>query len=235
LVSGSLHGQPSKALIYKSSLSDLPQKVTKKLNDGNGTEWDQEAEKWSGGDTGGTDLALGFKGTHVVCSAWMAQNWVIGPGSSVIGSNTFSGKGPSGAGGLNVVEAQLEFAREYLSIVLAIAETRSSNGKLHPQTIGRLLTRHAAILEWMGPSQPSWFELRSQLERVWDGLHDQGIEAARAALKLGDLNHRLGDVGQGPSRSRTQTQTLPKRPKLHLQCPSHHRLPLWLSELWHQL
>jgi hypothetical protein len=117
--------------------------------------------------------------------------------------------------------------REYLSIVLAIAETRSSNGKLHPQTIGRLLTRHAAILEWMGPSQPSWFELRSQLERVWDGLHDQGIEAARAALKLGDLNHRLGDVGQGPSRSRTQTQTLPKRPKLHLQCLSHHQIPLW--------
>ena len=155
-------------------------------------EWDQEAEKWSGGDTGGTDSALGFKGTHAVRSAWMAQNWGIGPGSSVIGSNAFSGKGPSGAGGLNVVEARLEFAQEYLSIALAIAETRSSNGKLHPQTIRCLLTRHAAILERMG-SRPSWFEARSQLERVW-GLHDQGIEAARTALKLGDLNHRLGDV-----------------------------------------
>jgi tetratricopeptide (TPR) repeat protein len=155
-------------------------------------EWDQEAEKWSGGDTGGTDPALGFKGTHAVRSAWMAQNWGIGPGSSVIGSNAFSGQGPSGAGGLNVVEARLEFAQDYLSTALSIAEGRKSEGKLHPQTIERLLIRHAGILERIG-SHSSWFESRSQLERVWPSL-PQRAGAARIALKLGDLNHRLGDV-----------------------------------------
>lgn len=155
-------------------------------------EWDQEAEIWSGGDAGGTDPALGFKGRHAVRSAWMAQNWGIGPGSSVIGSNAFSGKGPSGAGGLNVVEARLEFAQDYLAIALAIAEERSPDGKLHPQTVLRLLSRHAGVLERMG-SQASWFESRSQLEKVWAALPPKGINAARTALKLGDLSHRLGD------------------------------------------
>jgi tetratricopeptide (TPR) repeat protein len=156
-------------------------------------EWDQEAEKWSGGDTGGTDSALGFKGRHAVRGAWMAQNWGIGPESSVIGSNALSGKGPSGAGGLNIVEGRLEYAQDYLSTALSIAENKQAGGKLHPQTIGRLLTRHAGILERMG-SQASWFEARSQLERVWASLPGQGTEAARTALKLGDLNHRLGDA-----------------------------------------
>ena len=117
----------------------------------------------------------------------------VGSGSSVIGSNAFSGKGPSGVGGLNVVEARLEFAHDYLAIALALAESKASDGKLHPQTITRLLSRHAGILERMG-SQASWFESRSQLERVWAGLPGQGMEAARTALKLGDLNHRLGDA-----------------------------------------
>ena len=148
-------------------------------------EWDQEAEKWSGGDAGGTDSALGFKGTHAVRSAWMAQNWGIGPGSSAIGSN--------GSSGVNFVDSRLEVAQDHLSTALSIAEDRKSNGKLHPQTIARLLTRHAGILERMG-SQPSWFESRSQLERVWAALTSTGIEAARIALKLGDLNHRLGDA-----------------------------------------
>jgi tetratricopeptide (TPR) repeat protein len=156
-------------------------------------EWDQEAEKWSGGDAGGTDPALGFRGTHAVRSAWMAQNWGIGPESSVIGSNASSGQGPSGAGGLNIVEARLEFAQDYLSIALSIAEDRKSSGKLHPQTIERLLIRHAALLERIG-SHAGWFEARSQLERVWGSLSAQDTGTARIALKLGNLNHRLGDA-----------------------------------------
>lgn len=156
-------------------------------------EWDQEAEKWSGGDAGGTDPALGFKGTHAVRSAWVAQNWGTGPGSSVIGSNAFSGRGPSGPGGLNVVEGRLEVAQDYLSIALSIAEDKKLSGKLHPQTIERLLIRHAALLERIG-SHASWFEARSQLERVWDSLSAQDPGAARTALKLGNLNHRLGDA-----------------------------------------
>ena len=155
-------------------------------------EWHQEAERWSGGDGGGTDPALGFKGRHAVRSAWMAQNWGIGPGSSVIGSNAFSSKGPSRAGGLNVVEARLEFAQDYLAIALEIAEARSGDGKLHPDTILRLLSRHAGVLERIG-SQASFFESRSELEKVWARLPAKGMDTARIALKLGDLNHRLGD------------------------------------------
>lgn len=156
--------------------------------------WDQEADIWSGGAAGGTDPALGFKGRHAVRSAWMALNWGIGPGSSVIGSNAFSGKGPSGAGGLNVVDARLEFAQDYLSMALAIAEDKRSSGKVHPQTFWRLLTRHAGVMERMG-SQASWFESRSELERVWTEIPKDGLDAARTALKLGDLNQRLGDAG----------------------------------------
>ncbi|KZP11992.1 hypothetical protein FIBSPDRAFT_172436 [Athelia psychrophila] len=155
--------------------------------------WDEEADIWSGGEAGGTDPGLGFKGRHAVRSAWMALNWGIGPGSSVIGSNAFSGKGPSGAGGLNIVDARLEFAQDYISMALAIAQERSHSGKIHPQTPWRLLVRHAAILERMG-SQASWFEARSELEKVWAQIPKDGSDAGRTALKLGDLNHRLGDV-----------------------------------------
>ena len=155
-------------------------------------EWDQETERWSGGDGGGTDPALGFKGKHAVRSAWMAQNWGIGPGSNVIGSNAFSGKGPSGAGGLNVVEARLEFAQDYLAIALEIAEAKDADGNLHPDTILRLLSRHAGVLERMG-SRASFFESRSDLEKVWARLPEEGMDTARVALKLGDLNYRLGD------------------------------------------
>ncbi|KAF7976295.1 hypothetical protein HWV62_6987, partial [Athelia sp. TMB] len=154
--------------------------------------WDQEADIWTGGDAGGTDPGLGFKGRHAVRSAWMALNWGIGPGSSVIGSNAFSGKGPSGAGGLNIVDARLEFAQDYLSMALAIADDKLRSGNIHPQTPWRLLVRHAAVLERMG-SQASWFEARSELEKVWAQIPKDGPDAARTALKLGDLNERLGD------------------------------------------
>ncbi|KAH7930766.1 hypothetical protein BV22DRAFT_1108989 [Leucogyrophana mollusca] len=156
-------------------------------------EWAADAEKWSGGEFGGTDPALGFKGRHAVRSSWIAQNWGTGSGASVIGSNAFSGRGPQGAGGLNVVEARLEIAQSFLSVALKIGESRMSSGKLRPQTIGELLCRHAAILERMG-TREALFEARSQYERVWAGLPGKGVDAARIALKLGDLDHRLGDT-----------------------------------------
>lgn len=155
-------------------------------------EWDQEAERWSGGLEGGTDPALGLKGRHAVRSAWIAQNWGTGSGASVIGSNPFSGRSSTGAGGLHVVEARLQYARDFLKIAISIAEGKYSSDKLRPQTIVELLTRHAAVLERMG-SPDALFESRSKYERVWAGLPGKGIDAARTALKLGDLNHRLGE------------------------------------------
>ncbi|KAF9227933.1 hypothetical protein BS17DRAFT_793538 [Gyrodon lividus] len=144
-------------------------------------EWDRDVEKWSGGELGGTDPALGFKGRHAVRSSWMAENWGVGSGASVFGSSAFSGRGPQGSGGLN-----------YLDLAVKIAESRVASGKLRPQTINELLARQGAILERMG-TKDAFFEARSKYERVWAGLVDKGSDAARIASKLGDLNFRLGD------------------------------------------
>lgn len=153
-------------------------------------EWDRDAEKWSGGELGGTDLALGFKARHAVRGAWMAENWGVGSGATVI-ANAFSGRS-QGAGGLNVIEARLVYAQQYLDLAVVTAESRLGSGKLHPQTINELLTRQAAILEHMGTSE-TFFEARSKYERIWAGLAAKGTDAARIASKLGDLNFRLGD------------------------------------------
>lgn len=155
-------------------------------------EWDVEAERWTGGEKGGTDPALRYFGRHTVRGAWMAQHWGTGSSGSVIGSNAYSGRGGSGAGGLNVVEARLEYAQAFLTAALQAAERMSTSGKLRPQTATEILARHANIMERMG-TRDGLFEARSEYERVWANLPGQGIDAARIALKLGDLNSRLGD------------------------------------------
>ncbi|KAG1756781.1 uncharacterized protein EDB91DRAFT_1094364 [Suillus paluster] len=155
-------------------------------------EWDHEAEKWSGGELGGTDSALGFKGRHAVRSAWIAENWGTGSGAIIIRSNTSSGRGSQGAGSLNVIEARLEVAQNFMALAISIAERKMSSGKLRPQTMGELLARHASILERMG-TRDALLQSRAQYERVWAGLPVKGTDAARVALKLGDLEHRLGD------------------------------------------
>jgi tetratricopeptide (TPR) repeat protein len=122
----------------------------------------------------------------------MAQNWGVGTSSSVISSATFNGGRRSVAGGLHLTESRLEFAQDFLSIAISVAEERLSSGKLRPQTLLELLSRHAGVLERIG-SNDALFESRSQLERVWAGLSGRSIESARTASKLGDLNRRLGD------------------------------------------
>ncbi|KAJ8589721.1 hypothetical protein M405DRAFT_196804 [Rhizopogon salebrosus TDB-379] len=154
-------------------------------------EWDHDA-RWSGGLLGGTDPALGFKGRHAVRSAWIAENWGTGSGASVIRSTAFSGRGPKGAGGLNIIEARLEFAQNFMAVAIRIAESKMASGQLRPQTMAELLARHASILERMG-TRDALFEARVRYERVWAGLPGKGADAARIALKLGDLDHRLGD------------------------------------------
>lgn len=154
-------------------------------------EWDHDA-RWSSGPLGGTDPALGFKGRHAVRSAWIAENWGTGSGASIIRSTAFSGRGSKDAGGLNIIEARLEFAQNFMAVAISIAENRMSSGKLRPQTTGELLARHASILERMG-TRDALFEARARYERVWAILPGKGTDAARIALKLGDLDYRLGD------------------------------------------
>lgn len=152
-------------------------------------EWDAQAEKWSGG-TSGTDSALGFKGRHAVRSAWMAQNWGTGSGTGVIGSKAFSGQG---SGGLNIVEARLEFAQDFLNIAINAAMSRQASGHhLLPETLDALIARHANLMELMG-SKDALFEARSEYERLWQNIPRSGVHAARVAHKIGDLNTRLGD------------------------------------------
>ncbi|PCH38201.1 hypothetical protein WOLCODRAFT_130751 [Wolfiporia cocos MD-104 SS10] len=156
-------------------------------------EWDREAERWSGGARGGTDAGLGFKGRLAVRSAWMAQHWGTGGEQSVIESQAYSGRaGARKDGGLHVVEARLEFAQDFLNVAIAAALKNAGSGEVRPETLNKLIARHASIMERMG-TREALFEARAEFERVWAGLPGKGIDAARTALKLGDLNKRLGD------------------------------------------
>ncbi|TFK54888.1 hypothetical protein OE88DRAFT_973238 [Heliocybe sulcata] len=146
-----------------------------------GEQW-----RWSGGDNGGTDSSLGWEGTHAVRNAWMSLNWGIGSVESVVNSIAFSVQDD----GVSMVKTPLDVAQEFLSDALAIAKARRD--RLHPETLSTLLARHANILERMG-TRAALFECRSDYEQVWDALGGRGVEAARVALKLGDLNKRLGD------------------------------------------
>ena len=154
-------------------------------------QWDLEAEKWTGGENGGTDPALGFSGRHLLRAAWMAQNWGEGLSSSVLGSSGFSGRGSSGAG-LNVVEGRLEYAQGFLNTAIQMVEKKIASGKLQSQTIGDVLLRHANVMERMG-TRDALYEARIEYERIWASQGASGILAARTALKLGDINSRLGD------------------------------------------
>lgn len=149
--------------------------------------WDIEAERWTGGTRGGTDPALGFKGAHSLRSAWIAQHW--GTGTSVLSPASVE----RASGQTPIIEASLEVAHDFLGLTLALALERQREGKnLRPETISELLTRHAAVLERIG-SKGSLYDARVEYERIWDmGVQEQ--DAARLALKLGDVSARLGDT-----------------------------------------
>ncbi|KAL4067620.1 hypothetical protein V8B97DRAFT_1949822 [Scleroderma yunnanense] len=157
-------------------------------------EWNRDVDKWSGGDEGGTDPALGFKGRHMVRAAWMVENWTSDLQTGVVRSTTPTSHGRQGSGGLNIVDARLSSAEEFLSLALEAAEDVMPSGKLHPQTFIELVTRRATVLEHMA-TRDALFDARSDYEHVWFGLSSKGPEACRTALKLGDLNFRLGDYG----------------------------------------
>ncbi|KAH9842769.1 uncharacterized protein C8Q71DRAFT_734366 [Rhodofomes roseus] len=153
-------------------------------------EWDLEAERSSGGAQGGTDPGLGFKGRVAVRAAWMAQNWGPGTTTSVIGSKAYSGRVRPESGTLSAVPAELEYAQDFLSI--AIHAAMENPKKVRPETVTELTVWHANIMERMGTKE-GVFEARDEFERVWASLPGKGIDAARVASKLGDLNQRLDD------------------------------------------
>ncbi|KAH7889703.1 hypothetical protein F5I97DRAFT_572154 [Phlebopus sp. FC_14] len=155
-------------------------------------EWDRDAEKWSGGERGGTDPALGFKGRHAARGAWIAENWMDGSGATVITPDAASGRAQLGLGQSDAIEKRLQLALIHITAALQVAENTLASGKLRPQTVDELLARHATILEHIG-TKDALFEARSQYERLWPSRVGKEPDAAHLALKLGDLNFRLGD------------------------------------------
>ncbi|KAJ6496672.1 hypothetical protein C8R47DRAFT_1115074 [Mycena vitilis] len=167
--------------------------------------WDLEVERWTGDPSqGGTDAALGRQGRKAVRNAWFSHHRPEKYGPLDEDDDVVSN------GNINMVDAVLlrtelclrrwvptafysKPNRNVALSAIAIAEQREVVGKLHPCTLPDLLTRHAAILERLGPSYLS--ASSAQYSRVFRLLGETGLEAARIAVKIGDLNQRLG---QGP-------------------------------------
>ncbi|KAA1471180.1 hypothetical protein DENSPDRAFT_864997 [Dentipellis sp. KUC8613] len=149
-------------------------------------EWDLEAERWTGGRDGGTDSGLGFKGRHAVRAAFMSLNWGVGS-SKVVEKH-------GGSGTVNTIDAPLEYAQEYLNIAYNIAQSKEASGsRLRPETVAEILARRADAIERMGTPE-TLFEARAEYQHVWARLSANTPDAARIALKLGDLNNRLGNT-----------------------------------------
>ncbi|TBU65867.1 hypothetical protein BD310DRAFT_30441 [Dichomitus squalens] len=155
-------------------------------------EWDLEADRWTGSPNGGSDPALGFYGRHAIRSAWMVLNWGTGSNTDVVASKAFTGREGQGAT-LAPIQASLEYGQEFLRVAIESAEKAQKDGKIHPGTLTALLARRADVVERMG-TRNSLDEARSEYERIWSQLAAKGPQAAHIALKLGDLNRRLGDT-----------------------------------------
>jgi hypothetical protein len=144
--------------------------------------WDLEVERWTGDPTrGGTDSALGSQGRKLVRDAWFSHHH----------PEDYGPLEDDDANQVNIVDAVLLRTEMFLRGAIAVAEQPDIAPKLHPCTLIDLLTRRAAILERLGPSH--LVESKAQYERVWGLLAGKGIQAARVAVKLGDINQRLGE------------------------------------------
>ncbi|KAF8212243.1 hypothetical protein K438DRAFT_1806222 [Mycena galopus ATCC 62051] len=146
--------------------------------------WELEAERWTGDLDGGTDRGLGRQGKKAVRDAWFSHH-------SPEKYGPLDDEEAARNGATNVVDAMLLRTELCLRNAIAIAEQPEVVGRLHPSTLPDLLTRRAAILERLGPSQ--LIESRAQYDRVFRMLGGKGLQAARIAVKLGDVSQRLGE------------------------------------------
>lgn len=144
----------------------------------------------------------------------MAQNW--GTGSSV-GVVTGSNLGSASA---RIVDPKLEWAQNFLSIAITRTERALAKHDNLSPTLLELIIRHANVLERINTND-ALLESRTRYERAWAMLGAQGPIAARVAMKLGDLNTRLGEssealawwkralsLSQSPSRPSSQDVTI---------------------------
>ncbi|KAK7014867.1 putative dipeptidyl peptidase [Favolaschia claudopus] len=161
---------------------DLQHLKTTKLDpETQALEWDLEADHWTGDPKqGGTDPALTRQGRKAVRDAWFSHH------SPEKFESVEDENGPT-----NVVDAIFRRTELCLRTAIAIAEQPGVVDKLHPFTIPDLLSRRAAMLERLGPAFV--LEAKAQYDRVFNLLGGVGLQAARTAVKLGDLNQRIGE------------------------------------------
>ena len=153
-------------------------------------QWDVEAERWGQSKAGGTDPSLGFMARFGIRSAWLEHHWTS-PGT--LKQERPTSKRVSSLDEASPVERRLETTRHFLDDVLDIALSKESAGLILPQTVTDILIRRADISERMG-TKAGLTDARYDLQHVWTRLPAKGQLASRIALKLGDLNFRLGDA-----------------------------------------
>ena len=153
-------------------------------------EWDVEAERWGQSKDGGTDPSLGFMARFGIRSAWLEHHWTS-PGTLKQGRP--ASKRITSLDEAAPVERRLDTTRQFLDDVLDIALSKESTGLILPQTVTDILIRRADISERMG-TKSGLSDARYDLQRVWTRLSATGPLPSRIALKLGDLNFRLGDA-----------------------------------------
>ena len=153
-------------------------------------QWDVEAERWGQSKAGGTDPSLGFMARFGIRSAWLEHHWTS-PGT--LKQERPNSKRVSSLDEASPVERRLETTRHFLDDVLDIALSKESAGLILPQTVTDILIRRADISERMG-TKAGLTDARYDLQRVWTRLPVKEQLASRIALKLGDLNFRMGDA-----------------------------------------
>ncbi|XP_006458134.1 hypothetical protein AGABI2DRAFT_64000 [Agaricus bisporus var. bisporus H97] len=176
-------------------------------------QWESDADKWTGDSVnGGTDPNLGFKVRHLVRAAWMAYTWGIGYTTAAIGSSDQRGSGLVGPMGIKVINPRLQLTEDFLREAIRVAES-SQDGR-HSHTLAHLWTLHASILEKLGDDFLP--EAKAELERAAASLDgDKRLNSARLALKLGDIDARLGLKEQALERwTRTLALLNDKQPEV---------------------
>ena len=153
-------------------------------------QWDVEAERWGQSEDGGTDPSLGFMARFGMRSAWLEHYWTS-PGT-LKQINPRSNQTTLFDDAARPVERRLETTRNFLDGALDIALPKEAAGLLRPQTVTDIFIRRADVSERMG-TKASLKDALYDLQRVWSRLPAEGRLASRIALKLGDLNFRLGD------------------------------------------
>jgi hypothetical protein len=196
-------------------------------------QWDVEAERWGQSEDGGTDPSLGFMARFGIRSAWLEHYWTspgtlkqIKPQSNQ--STLFDDAAAP-------VERRLQTTRNFLDGVLDIALPKEAAGLLRSQTVTDIFIRRADVSERMG-TKAGLEDALYDLQRVWSRLPAEGHLASRIALKLGDLNFRLGNrdntlawwarcfqmiSSPGPN---TQTPPLPVVPSSPPSSPAEQRI-----------